>query len=201
MRWTAFACVVVLCLFAGGCVNRVVAPVEVIAPATVYVADHGKHSSLLLPDGPAVPGDGYVQYAFGDWRCFVLNENSLLDYLRAAVLSNESALGRELHPTTRPTQLRRRVRATLTPLTVESADVSLLRRQLEAHWHRRSDEAVDNRTVRMVLVPYGDGPHQRYSFLNHCNHATSRWLRRLGVQSPRAATFSRFVVTTDSCDP
>ena len=183
---------ILLVAFAAGCANRVVPPAEVVRPATVYVADHGKHSSLLLPDGRG----GYVQYAFGDWRCFALNRNRWHDYLRAALASDGSALGRERHPTTRPATLARRTRARLTPITVERADAEWLRMDLDARFDAGVDEAVDNRFVRMALVPY-DGELGRYSLVNQCNHATSRWLRRLGCRSPRGATFSRFVVVDD----
>jgi hypothetical protein len=171
---------------AGGCVNRVTRPAVTIAPVRIYVADHGLHSSLLLPKK-----DGYVQYAFGDWRPFAMNHNSLLEYARAAFFSNRSALGREPHPTTRPAELRRRTRARLLAIDVERADAEWLRMSLESEFARNRDAAVDNRQVRMSLIPY-DGPQRRYSLWNNCNHATSRWLRRMHVGSPRWAMFSRF---------
>ena len=190
-------CLLLLVLLtAGGCVNRITQPVELITPVTIYVADSGgKHSSLLLPDKAAAAGsEGYVHYAFGDWRCFALNKNGPLDYLRAAVASDRSALGREHLPTTRPDELRRLTAADLVPVVVEDADVSLLRRQLEARFARHSDEAIDNRTVRMTLVPLDDGPNRRYSIFNQCNTVTSRWLRRLNCVSPQAALLARFEV-------
>ena len=188
-----FALLAALC---GGCVNRVTQPVELVRPVTIYIADSGgKHSSLLLPDKAAAAGsEGYVHYAFGDWRCFALNKNGPLDYLRAAVASDRSALGREHLPTTRPDELRRLTAADLVPVVVEDADVSLLRRQLEARFANGEAEAVDNRTVRMTLVPLDDGPNRRYSIFNQCNTMTSRWLRRLNCASPRTALLGRFEV-------
>lgn len=187
-----------LLLVAGtaGCVNRIRPPKNVADPVIVYVADHGKHSSLLLPDGDVLPAaDGYVQYGFGDWVAFVENDNSMRSYLRAAFISARSALGREVHETTDPAQLRRRVAARrLEPVTVERSAANALRTDLERHWHARAAQAVDNRNVRMILVPY-HGPNARYSLWNHCNHTTARWLRRLDCTVWRMAMFSSFRVS------
>ena len=175
---------------AAGCANRVVPPDEVVRPATVYVADHGKHSSLLLPDGR---GDGYVEYAFGDWQVFALNQNTWHEYLRAALVGGRSTLGREPHPTTRPTALARRIAARLTPVRVERADAEWLRTDLDAYFAAQAQGAVDNRLVDLTLVP-DDGTLGRYSVLNQCNTATARWLRRLGCRVSRPAIFSDFRV-------
>ncbi len=193
MRGVRLLVLVVAALTAGGCVNRVTGPGELVAPVTVYVADHGKHSSLLLPaSGPALPGEPrFFQYAYGDWHCYALNNNAWHDYLRAAFLSGGSALGREPVLADEPAEIARVVKARLTPLRVERSDADWLRRRLDAAFARRADEAIDNRWVSMTLVPY-DGPNARYSLLNQCNHTTSRWLRELNVASPRAVLWSRF---------
>lgn len=195
MRRTPFAIALLLLLHgAGGCVNRVHAPERVEQPVTVYVADHGKHSSLLLPAGDILTEPGYVQYAFGDWKAFVENDNSMGSYVRAAFRSSRSAIGRETHATTNPAILARRVRAVvLEPVTVEAQRVRSLRLELEGYWAERADETVDNRQVRMRFVVY-DGPNRRYSLWNQCNHTTARWLRRLDCRVWKPAMFSRFRV-------
>ena len=177
-----------------GCTTGIVPPAAVREPAIVYVADHGKHSSILLPDGDVLEGDGYLQYAFGDWRAFVLNDNSLCSYLRAAFFSGKSALGREPHPTTRPAELSRRIGVRrLSPVTVEASEVETLRAELERLWIVGKAEQIDNRPVRMSLVPYR-GPNGRYAVWNQCNHFTARWLRRMGCEVGRPALFSDFRV-------
>ncbi|MGD8699334.1 MAG: hypothetical protein PVJ43_08595, partial [Gemmatimonadales bacterium] len=45
------------------CTNVIVPPAEPLAPQTVFVIDHGRHASLVLP----APDSGLVRYAFGDW--------------------------------------------------------------------------------------------------------------------------------------
>lgn len=187
-----------LLFWSTGCTNLVHPPREVNDPVTVYVADHGKHSSLLLPGRGDVVAGGYVQYAYGDWRAFVENDNSWRSYLRAAFVSRKSALGRRVHHESDPAKLRRRIAALrLESVTVERAAADSLRRELEAAWHSRAAEAVDNPLVRLTLVPY-EGPNWRYSLLNHCNHTTARWLRRLGCGVWRPAMVSHFRVRSAS---
>ena len=198
-RRVAMVVPALLVLASLSCVNRIRPPSNVADPVTVYVADHGKHSSLLLPAGnaagEAAGGARYLQYAFGDWGAFAENRNSLPSYLRAALFSRRSALGREAHPTDDPALLRGRVRAVrLTAVVVERAAAARLRDALEREWTARSSEALDNRQVRMVLVPYA-GPNARYALWNHCNHATARWLRHLGCGVWRPAMFSAFRLT------
>ena len=51
-------------------------------PVTVYVADYGVHSSLLLPTG-----DGrFVEYAFGDWGYAAQNHCLPQDAVGAGVV-------------------------------------------------------------------------------------------------------------------
>ena len=189
--WGVAILMIAACL--GGCANRVTPPDELVSPVTVYVADHGKHSSLLLPAAEPVPpgGPAYVQYAYGAWHCFALNNNGWRDYLRVALMTDRGALGREPIFESSRADLARRLKARVTPLAVERADAEWLRIRLDAAFDARAGEAIDNRLVTMMLVPY-DGPNARYSLLNHCNHTTSRWLRQLGVRSPAWATGSRF---------
>ena len=183
-------------LVATGCVNQVRPPREVDDPVTVYVADHGKHSSLLLPDGGVLQeDDGYIQYAYGDWKTFAMNDNRLGSYARAALFSRRSALGREVHATTDPALLQQGISARrLEAVQVDRRKVQLLRDELEAFWHSTSAESVDNRHVRMTLVPYR-GPNARYALWNHCNHMTARWLRRLDCRVWRGSMLSNFQVT------
>src|SRR5689334_13559900 len=51
-------------LAGGGCGGTITPPRAVRDPVPVYVADYGRHATLLLP----VEDGGLEEFAFGDWR-------------------------------------------------------------------------------------------------------------------------------------
>jgi hypothetical protein len=181
MRWLTL-----LSLLCFGCANRLTPPQELIEPVTVHVVDHGRHSSLLLPDGRG----GTAMYSFGEWRAFALNRNTWHDYARA-LFGGHGTLGRASFATTEPNRLQQYIGGELIPLRVERTEAELLLMRLAVSWEVRAAEAVDNRRVGLRLVPYTP-PGGLYWGLNNCNHATSRWLRSLSVDAPKAAVFSNW---------
>jgi len=48
----------------------IIPPTGPANPVTVYVVEQGYHSSLVLPDRDG----GLIQYPYGDWRYFALNQ-------------------------------------------------------------------------------------------------------------------------------
>ncbi|HCF27732.1 MAG TPA: hypothetical protein DEV81_11175 [Cyanobacteria bacterium UBA11049] len=71
-------------------------PTVIVPPAnptnsvTAYVIDQGYHSSLLLPDRES----GYIQYAYGDWNYFALNQQGWSDAAAALLIPTQGTLGR-----------------------------------------------------------------------------------------------------------
>ena len=64
------AMVAVLAALSLGCATRVVPPRAIVSPVTVYIADYGRHSSLILPTDTGC----LAEYAYGDWRFYALNQ-------------------------------------------------------------------------------------------------------------------------------
>ena len=174
----------------GGCVNRVTPPADPRDPVTVYVADFGRHSSLLLPTAPGY----YNEYAFGDWDWFALRDTSIYSALRAIFFSGAATLGRQqlaLPPGADAITAARAVGADRAIRLNVPADRAqqLLNRLEDLHYrHRgRMTYAVD---LHMWFVPY----RGHYAGWNNCNHLTRRWLEALNCDVRGAAYTSRFVL-------
>jgi len=183
-----------LCLlasgFLGGCATIYPPQQSLKEPVTVYVADYGVHSSLLLPTG-----DGrFVEYAFGDWGYAAQNHCLPQDAVGALVLSFQSALGRryfelqpgetEPRPKERPWNLAR--------VNCERTDVDALVQRLNARYEAalRSQKPVTNPDNGIEFVK--DSEH--YSMLNNCNHLTARSLEQLGCKVQGLVVSSKFSV-------
>jgi hypothetical protein len=173
-----------------GCATNVYQPRQTLAkPATVYIADYGIHSSLLLPNG-----DGrYVEYAFGDWNFAALNHCWPNDALGALLISFQSALGRRFIEV-RPGQT---VPCPCHPMPHQiqavhaSADeVAKVVKELDTRYHRDDTVALFNPDNNMTYVK--DSEH--YSVANNCNHLTARCLRKMGCEVHGFVVLSTFKV-------
>lgn len=74
------------------CTSVIVPPEHVRDPVSVFVLDHGRHSSLVLPSDAG----GAVRYSYGDWEYYALNQTGLGSGLRALLWPTPAALGQQL---------------------------------------------------------------------------------------------------------
>ncbi|HRP74080.1 MAG TPA: hypothetical protein PK725_00885 [Rhodocyclaceae bacterium] len=74
------------------CTSVIVPPEHVRDPVSVFVLDHGRHSSLVLPSDAG----GAVRYSYGDWEYYALNQPGLGSGLRALLWPTPAALGQQL---------------------------------------------------------------------------------------------------------
>src|SRR5438552_17258145 len=78
---------VLFCLI--GCSARIQPPAHPRDPVRVFIADYGRHASILLPDD-----DGkFIEFAWGDFDWFAANHNGIGEALAALFWSRGSALG------------------------------------------------------------------------------------------------------------
>lgn len=70
-----------------GCTAHVIPPSGLTAPVSVYVLNHGRHSSLVLPGE-----SGWRRYAYGDWQWYAENRTGLMQGA-AALVERLDALG------------------------------------------------------------------------------------------------------------
>lgn len=166
-------------------------PASLREPVSVFLVDYHRHSSLMLPR-PEESGGGLREYAFGEWAWFAENRTGGNRAAGVMLLPNHGALGRADHPMPASAAELRRLHGfeAVYEIHVERALALSLLERLDDRFESRLDTMISNPTVGLDLVKDDD----RYSLANHCNHATVRWLRELGVRAGPATAIARFHV-------
>jgi hypothetical protein len=161
-----------------GCAGRLTPPAAPVAPVTVYLLDHGRHASLVLPRREG----GMVRYSYGEWRWYVEGERHPLAGASAMLWPTASGLGRGVHeaitsrealPRLAPEGLVR-----VYPLVAEEARVVALKRRLDAYFEAPGVTPVYSEEFALSFVPYP----RAYWLTHQSNLVTARWLRSLGVE-------------------
>lgn len=174
----------------GACSASIVPPLAVADPVTVVVLDHGRHSSLVLPDG----ADGAVRYSYGDWNYYVLRQTDLASGLRALLHPTPAALGRQ--PIDAPPEsLRLRDQLVVEvvhawALEVERSRAGALHQALEAHYAAALDTRVHSRWYGMDFVAHP----LPYTALRNSNRMVGDWLEALGCEIRGVPLLSRWQV-------
>jgi hypothetical protein len=172
-------CMAILLLSAQGCVT-VHAPEHPIDAVSVYLADYGYHSSLMLP----TPDNGYVEYCWGDWSFSVENhDNPYIDGPRALFLSFQSGFGRrylKVNPITGEPMVpySSSPLKNLTRFYASRADVEAVEQELNTRYQADEGPPETNPDTGNVYVK--DSVH--YSFWDNCNDLSADVMRRLGCQ-------------------
>lgn len=162
-------------------------PATLEEPVTVYVLDHGHHSSLVLPTK-----EGAVRYSYGDWDYYALRKTGVWRGLRALLYPSVSALGRQElardpTPQNLPQQLRVEV-AHVLPVTVEHSTVTTLHHELEDVF----EAAIATRHYSEVFdTDFVHYPHP-YSLRHHSNRQVADWLEQLGCEVEGIPVLSRW---------
>lgn len=171
-----------------GCTSTLEAPSVDGEVREIYLMDHGRHPSLILPDGRG----GAVRYAYGDWRWFAESETGFMAGAAALLWPTRGALGRQrLQAWQSAAALRRQIQegfVTLYPLQVPAAAVAKLASRLDRLHSARRKQALYNPRFSLTFVPHP----QDYWFPSNSNVVTARWLEELGVEVHGTALFSRW---------
>lgn len=175
----------------GGCATTIVSPDSVDRPQSVYVLDHGRHSSLVLPHP-----DGFVRYAYGDWGWYAEVETGAMEAIRAVLLPSRAGLGRRQtdRPATRD-GLREGLRVGIQEIhevEVDADRVTALRDSLEARHRENLSSVKYNATYDLAFVDYPEA----YAFWHNSNHKVADWLRRLGCTIEGTAFWAWWRVVT-----
>jgi len=152
----------------------------------VFIADYGRHSSLLLPDEKG----GLVEFAWGDHAWFAENHTGTGDALAALVWSGGSTLGSRHLPKLLPhDELMRSLSAKrLLSFVAEADKAAIVREKLDDRFNRGRATMIYNGVHRLYFVR--DSEH--YWFAHNCNHLTAEWLRELGCEIDVWLLFSNF---------
>lgn len=195
------------CAAASGCVTRMTPSAEVENPVAVYVADYGRHSSLLLPvpseeEPTSILGRTTMrEYSFGDWVYYAQDQDSIRDGAKALLWKTSGTLGRrdltDLGPAAdeAPIEPTGRIQRTLGvervfTLIVERELADALLERLDARYEQglKRGQPVANEVVELDFVL----DEKDYSVARHCNHEVRDWLRELGVEALGAPLVSEY---------
>lgn len=164
-------------LLLAGCTIHVTPPAPVSEPSSVYIADYGRHSSLILPRG----GGGLVEYAYGEWEWFAEGHDECVRVVPVLFWPTPGTLGhRELphHDASAPLRIALCAERLLT-LQVEARRCrELLRRLDERFAAGAARRSLYNILAAMEFVPDPDP----YCICSDCNTKVADWLRELGCE-------------------
>ncbi|MBW4686739.1 MAG: DUF2459 domain-containing protein [Komarekiella atlantica HA4396-MV6] len=159
-------------------------PVEAIA---IYVTDHGWHSRLVLPSG----NGELIQYAYGDWNYFALNQQDLKNGLAALLLPTQGTLGRrKFSNIAELQQIIQQQDYTLLSLEVAQTKVTQLLKLLDERFNRNIATSIENPKTGLTLVK----DDQKYTLLENSNHEIVEWLQDLDCQVDGFVMWANFRV-------
>lgn len=178
------------------CTTTIVPPAAPAAPQAVFVLDHGRHASLVVPG----PDGGIVRYSYGDWRWYALRKTGPLQGTSAVLWPTRAALGRrELPGPPEADAVVRQVRVGIEGLyevTVDAGRVEALRRDLDSIFHAGAETRVDNPAYDLEFVHHP----KPYWLFRMSNQMVARWLEALGCRVRGPALFSRWRVEGEGAD-
>ena len=175
-----------------GCATTVVAPSNVAEPVVVYLADHGRHPSIVLPH----PDGGYVRYVYGGWSWYAEGKTALWRVFPTLLWPNQGALGRGRFDSLEALQRHDPVE-NLYVLQLERASVEHLRTSLESRFQSQLSTYHANELYHLEFV-HDD---QRYGALHNCNHVMVDWLKQLGCRVSGPVMLSIWKIEQVSSSP
>lgn len=181
----AIACIALAaCVALAACATTVVPPAKPADPTTVYLLDHGLHSSLVLPGESGL----FVRYEYGDWAWVAVNERGVAAAWNALFCPTQAALGRRVFASASPPASGRfeNVHVPIEhayALRVGAADVARLRAELDAIHEANERTATTNPLYELDFVHHP----VPYTGRHNSNHVVAEWLEAIGcrVSGPR----------------
>ena len=183
VRWCMTVCALAWLLLCAGCGMTVHEPEGVSDPVSVFIADHGVHSSLLLPRD-----DGRIaQYAYSQWHWAALDHDDWYRSPFAMVIPNTGTLGwRDFEGPCDCDCVRDRLEKLgrdppmqdLYEVRVERSEARRVLAALDARWGSQRDGSVFNEKRGMTFVRDA----KTYSLAHTCNQEVAGWLTEMGCR-------------------
>ncbi len=186
---------VFICLFCVGCTPRIIPPAMPQNAVPIYVADYGRHTSIVLPDEKG----GLVEFSWGDYRWFAENHMRAGDAIAALFWSSGSTLGCRHIPAELPhDELMIALSAKrLLRFLADADQAAALRKLLIDQFNLHRDSMIYNNERQFYFVR--DDGH--YWLAHNCNHLTANWLRMLGCRVDGLIIYSNFELDEVSDSP
>ncbi|WP_414578830.1 DUF2459 domain-containing protein [Anabaena sp. CCY 9402-a] len=147
-------------------------PDDPVGAVTIYVTDYGWHSRLVLPTG----NGELIQYAYGDWNYFALNQQDWRNGAAALLLPTQGTLGRrKFNNIIELQQIIQQQNYTLFSLEVAQSPVIELLTLLDERFNRNMATSIENRKIGLTLVK----DDQEYTLFHNSNHEIVEWLKSL----------------------
>lgn len=154
-----------------------VVPPRPADPATVYLVDYGRTTTLVL----TVAENKMVAYAYGDWTYYALRKQGPVESVAALLWPTQGTLGRkEINGPPDVETVRRELGLGLEEIhqfDVERHALARLRAKLDGIYHDRLGTAVESYGMTFVHHP------EPYTYWSNSNHMTAGWLRELGCET------------------
>lgn len=165
-----------------------VVPPRPADPATVYLVDYGRTTTLVL----TVAENKMVAYAYGDWTYYALRKQGPVESVAALLWPTQGTLGRkEINGPSDVETVRRELGPGLEEIhqfDVERHALARLHAKLDDIYYDRLGTAVESYGMTFVHHP------EPYTYWSNSNHMTAEWLRELGCETrgPAFAAWWRF---------
>lgn len=174
----------------GACTNAISPPTHPRDPVSVFVLDHGRHASLVLPAGV----DSLVRYAYGDWTYYARRKSGPVEASTAVLVPTPAGLGRrEVAGEMTADGVYRAVKPGiefLYEVRVDAAAVQRLRRRLDFIFEETAGARLYNEAYDLEFAYHP----QPYTILRNSNRMVATWLRHLGCEVGGLLLFSRWRV-------
>ncbi len=176
------------------CTTTVVPPPSPTEPRPVFILDHGRHTSLVLPHP-----QGLVRYAYGDWQWYAEVETGPTEATSAVLWPTRAALGRrvmEAPPTAQGVRHALKVGIQhLHTICVPAADADALRSRLDAIFRANLATAKFNAAYDLEFVEHPEP----YSACHNSNHVVAEWLQQMGSGVEGSAFWAAWEVEDSGC--
>ena len=172
-----------------GCATTILPPEDPPSPVSVFVADYGRHASLLLPERT---GESLVEYAYGEWKWYAFDESRSYRVFPTLFWPTRGTLGRRaLFVPIDANGIRRALGCEeVLEVVVASEDASSLLMRLETEFESHLGGAHFQPLYDAHFVPSDKAFH----LFHNCNRAVANWLRELGCEVRGLSVLADFVV-------
>jgi hypothetical protein len=166
---------VLAAMLVAGCSATITPPPTAERPKPIFLLDHGRSASLVLPRD-----EGLARWAYGDWDWYARMRTGSGAGMRALFASSRGTLGRyRLEGPATPASVDRQVDVPIQRLfeiAVDQAQARALDARLEALFATGREAAIYNGAYQLEFVPHPDP----YTLGHNSNHVVADWLRELG---------------------